>query len=174
MSSPISSRRLCSLSTSELFILCSIRLITHARRAGDAIEPLCREGFDAARLTTGHALHLDAALCAMETASGRPLDIHTVRCAEIGQDEELVLQTLLLLQHENEFGARRVLWRLLPPAAARIVLGHLDKLAIGMVRAGLFLPQLPYALQPCPAEALAARRLGITPDQEPPESFWLN
>jgi hypothetical protein len=174
MSSSISSRRLCSLGTAELFILCSIRLITQAQRGGDAIEPLCREGFDAARLTLAHALHLSAALCVMETASGRPLDIHNIRCPEIGQDEELVLQILLLLQHEHEFGARRVLWRLLPPAAARIVLSHLDELAIGMVRAGLLLPQLPYTLQPCPAEALAARQLGITPEREGGEVFWLN
>ncbi|MGE3476583.1 MAG: hypothetical protein AB7H70_12330 [Rhodospirillaceae bacterium] len=174
MSLSIASRRLCALSTSELFILCSIRLITQARRAGDAIEPLCREGFDAAHLTMAHALHLSAALHTMEMSSGRPLDVHNIRCIEIGQDEELVLQILLLLQHENEFGARRVLWRLLPPAAARVVLSHLNELAIGMVRAGLHLPQMPYALQPCPAEALAARRLGITPEREPPEGVWLN
>lgn len=174
MSPSISSRRLCALSTSELFILCSIRLITQARRAGDAIEPLCREGFDAAQLTMAHALHLSAALGIMETASGRSLNVHNIRCTEIGQDEELVLQILLLLQHENAFGARRLLWRLLPPAAARAALSHLDELAIGMVRAGLHLPQAPYALQPCPAEALAARRLGITPEREPAEGFWLN
>ncbi|MGE3332923.1 MAG: hypothetical protein AB7I36_04720 [Rhodospirillaceae bacterium] len=174
MSPSISSRRLCALSTPELFILCSIRLITQARRAGDAIEPLCREGFDAARLTMAHALHLSAALCVMETASGRSLDVQDIRCTELGQDEELVLQILLLLQHENEFGARRVLWRLVPPAAARVVLRHLDELAIGMVRAGLHLPQLPYALQPCPAEALAARRLGIAPECDVQDGFWLN
>ncbi|MCA0201910.1 MAG: hypothetical protein LCH56_13920 [Proteobacteria bacterium] len=174
MSPSVSSRRLCALNTSELFILCSIRLIMQARRAGDAIEPLCREGFDAAHLTIAHALHLSAALCIMETASGRSLDVHNIRCSEIGEDEELVLQILLLLQHENEFGARRVLWRMLPPAASRAVLSHLDEVAIGMVRAGLHLPQMPYALQPCPAEALAARRLGITPEREPVESFWLN
>jgi hypothetical protein len=170
----ISLRRLCALSTAELFIVCSIRLITQARRAGGPIEPLCREGFDAAHMTMAHALHLSAALCIMETASGRSLDVHDVRCPEIGKDEELLLQVLLLLQHENEFGARRVLWRLLPPAAARVVLTHLDGLALGMVRAGLHLPHAPYALQPCPAEALAARRLGITPEREQPEGFWLN
>ena len=95
-------------------------------------------------------------------------------CAEVGQDEELVLQVLLLLQHENEFGARRVLWKMLPPAAARIVLGHLDELALGMVRAGLLLPQSPYALRPCPAEALAARQLGVSPVQDTADHFWLN
>ena len=62
----------------------------------------------------------------------------------------------------------------LPPAAARIVLSHLDELAIGMVRADLLLPQQPYTLRPCPAEALAARQLGIGPERETAEGFWLN
>lgn len=85
-----------------------------------------------------------------------------------------MLQILLLLQHENEFGARRVLWKVLPPAAARIVIGHLDALATGMVQAELLLPRFPYALRPCRAEALAARRLGAAPVQDLAETFWLN
>lgn len=174
MSSTISSRRICSLSTAELFVLCSLRLIAQAIRDGREVDKTCREGFEVARLSTHHVQHLAAAVRAIDAAIGRPLDVHGVRCAEIGKDEEAVLQVLLLLQHENEFGARRVLWRLLPPAAARIVLGHLDELAIGMVRAGLLLPQLPYALRPCPAEALAARRLGVTQAQDAADTFWLN
>lgn len=174
MSSTIASRRMCSLGTAELFVLCSLRLIAQAAREGCEIDKTCREGFEIAKLTFAHAQHLASALRAMQAAVPRPLDIHDVRCTAIGADEEAVLQVLLLLQHENEFGARRVLWRMLPPAAARIVLTHLDELAIGMVRAGLLLPQLPYTLRPCPAEALAARRLGVTARSEQPETFWLN
>src|SRR5690606_33921209 len=98
-----------------------------------------------ARLNVTHAHRLAATMHAIEAAA-RPLDVRGAKCAEVGEDEELVLQVLLLLQHENEFGARRVLWRLLPPAAARIVLANLDEVAIAMVRAGLLLPQFPYAL----------------------------
>ncbi len=174
MSSPISTRRLCSLSTPELFVLCSLRLILQAIREGREIDAHCREGFEIARLSMAHAQHLAAAARIMDTAAGRPLDMRGTRCAEVGQDEELVLQVLLLLQHENEFGARRVLWKVLPPAAARIVISHLDAVALGMVRAGLLLPQFPYALRPCPAEALAARRLGAPADPALAETFWLN
>lgn len=174
MTSSIASRRLCSLTTPELFVLCSMRLMTQAVRDGREADKTCREGFEIARLTYAHAQHLACALRAMDAAASRTLDVRGPRCAEVGQDEELVLQVLLLLQHENEFGARRVLWKMLPPAAARIVLGHLDELALGMVRAGLLLPQSPYALRPCPAEALAARQLGVTPMQDLPEPFWLN
>ena len=174
MSSKISHRRLCSLSTPELFILCSIRLIAQAIRDGREIESLCREGFEIARLSVTHADRLAASIRAIEAAV-RPLEVRNAKCAEVGEDEELLLQVLLLLQHENEFGARRVLWRLLPPSVARIVLANLGEVAIAMVRAGLLLPQFPYALRPCPAEALAARRLGGTAfAKETAENFWLN
>lgn len=151
-----------------------MRLMTQAVRERREPDSTCRDGFEIARLTHAHAHHLACALRAMDAAASRTLDVRNPRCAEVGQDEELVLQVLLLLQHENEFGARRVLWKMLPPAAARIVLSHLDELALGMVRAGLLLPQSPYALRPCPAEALAARQLGVTPAQETADPFWLN
>jgi hypothetical protein len=174
MSPSIAARRLCSLTTAELFVLCSLRLVGRAVREGREIDEPCREGFEIARLTLRHAEHLAAAVSAMNDAARGPLDLHDVRCAEVSGDEERVLQVLLLLQHENEFGARRVLWKLLPPAAVRIVLAHLDALAIGMVRAGLLLPQQPYALRPCPAEALAARRLGAATGQDVAQNVWLN
>jgi hypothetical protein len=174
MSAASATRRLCSLTTPELFALCSLRLTARALREDREVDRACREGFEAARLTAAHARHLAAALQAMDAAAARPLDIRGPSCAEVGADEQLVLQVLLLLQHENEFGARRVLWRVLPPAATRVVLGHLDELALGMARAGLLLPPHPYTLRPCPAEALAARRLGITPSDDPMEASWLN
>lgn len=174
MTSSTASRRLCSLTTPELFVLCSMRLMTQAARERREPDKACRDGFEIARLTPAHVQHLAGALRAMDAAASRTVDVRSPHCAEVGPDEELVLQVLLLLQHENEFGARRVLWKMLPPAAARIVLGHLDELALGMVRAGLLLPQSPYALRPCPAEALAARQLGVTPTQEVSEPFWLN
>ena len=174
MISSIASRRLCALTTPELFVLCSMRLMTQAARARREPDKACREGFEIARLTHAHAQHLASALRAIDAAASRTLDVRGPSCAEVGQDEELVLQVLLLLQHESEFGARRVLWKMLPPAAARIVLSHLDHLALGMVRAGLLLPHSPYGLRPCPAEALAARQLGVTPTQEASDPFWLN
>lgn len=174
MTSSIAVRRLCSLTTPELFVLCSMRLMSQAVRERREPDKICREGFEIARLTNAHAQHLACALRAMDAAANRTLDVRSAHCTEVGQDEELVLQVLLLLQHENEFGARRVLWKMLPPAAARIVLSHLDELALGMVRAGLLLPQSPYALRPCPAEALAARQLGVLPVQETADHFWLN
>jgi hypothetical protein len=174
MSSPISTRRLCSLTTPELFVLCSLRLILPTARDGRDIGAHCREGFEIARLNVTHAQHLAAAVGVMDTGMGRPLDVRETTCAEVSQDEDLVLQVLLLLQHENEFGARRVLWKDFPPATARIVITHLDEVALGMVRAGLLLPPFPYALRPCPAEALAARRLGASLDPAVAEAFWLN
>jgi hypothetical protein len=174
MSPSIASRRLCALTTAELFVLCSLRLIGRTVREGGGIDAPCREGFEIARLTLQHAKHLASAVSAMNEAARRPLELHDVRCAEVSGDEELMLQVVLLLQHENEFGARRVLWKMLPPAAVRIVLAHLDELAIGMVRAGLLLPQQPYTLRPCPAEALAARRLSAAAGQDIAQNTWLN
>lgn len=174
MSPTISHRRLCALSTPELFILCSFRLIAQAIRDGREVDSICREGFEIARLSVTHAHRLAASIRAIEAAV-RPLEVRNAKCAEVGEDEELLLQVLLLLQHENEFGARRVLWRLLPPAVARVVLANLDEVAVAMVRVGLLLPPFPYVLRPCPAEALATRRLcETTLTRESAEAFWLN
>ncbi|MGE4062915.1 MAG: hypothetical protein AB7E79_06065 [Rhodospirillaceae bacterium] len=174
MSGSLSSRHLRTLTTSELFLLCSLRLTVEATRGKPELEKTCREGFEIARLTPADSQHLIAAVRAMGTTARRPIDVRTSCSPHVGLDEELILQVVLLLQYENEFGARRVLWRLLPPAAARVVLGHLEEVALGMARAGLHLPQLPYPLRPCPAEALAARQLGISPALELTDMSWLN
>lgn len=174
MSSLISARRVCSLNAAELFVLCALRLVAPAVRTNRDLDRRCREGFECARLSLAHARHLANAIRIMDDAHGRLIDIREIRCAEASADEERLLQVLLLLQHENEFGARRVLWTALPPKAARSALGCLGELARGMVRAGLHLPTFPYALRPCPAETLAARQLGIAPTSTSGETFWIH
>jgi hypothetical protein len=171
---PSSRRKVCALATPELFVLCSLRLIARAARGVRATEKLCGEGFALARLPPDDMWRLAAALKAMEAAAGRPLGIGDLCSAEVSADEDLVLQLVVLMQHDDAFGARRVLGTLLPPAAARTVLGHLEVLAHDMAGAGLRLSQLPYALRPCPAEPLAARRLGALRGGETSETPWLN
>ena len=94
MTSTNAVRRLCSLTTPELFVLCSMRLMSQAVRERREPDQTCREGFAIARLTNAHAQHLACALRAMDAAASRTLDVRSAHCAEVGQDEELVLQVL--------------------------------------------------------------------------------
>jgi hypothetical protein len=172
------SRRLCTLATAELFLLCSLRLTAQATRDGRRTNPAYRQGFESARLGAVHAERLAAAVNIIYVAGARAFDVRPPRCGDVSPDEELMIRTVRLLQEEDEFSARRMIWQFLPPSAARVVLQHLDGLAIGMVRAGLALPDFRTSRSTCPAEALAARRLaeaGAFPHApEPGESAWVH
>jgi len=65
MSSPISARRLCSMNTAELFVLCALRLVAPAARTKRDIDARCREGFESVQLAVTHARHLASALRVM-------------------------------------------------------------------------------------------------------------
>lgn len=173
----ISPRHLCTLTTPELFLLCSLRLSAQTAGSLRRVDAAYREGFERARLTPVHADRLLAAMRVIRM-SARTFDVRHPQCPEVSADEETVLQTTRLLQEEDEFSARRLAWRLLPPSAARLVIEHLDALAIGMTRAGLMLPDFRESTQTCPAAALAARRLAETTGRgagaDAPEPLWIN
>lgn len=172
-------RRLASLTTPELFLLCSLRLAADAVRNRRKTHAAYQEGFDRARLTPVLAERLSAAMVVIHVAAARSVHVHPLQCGEISPDEDLLLRLVRLLQEEDEFSARRLAWQLLPPGAARVALDHLDALAIGMTRAGLHLPDFRPTAPTCPAEALAARRLAEsagfkTARGETSDVLWMN
>ncbi|MEQ9446463.1 MAG: hypothetical protein RJS98_12930 [Rhodospirillaceae bacterium] len=80
-------------------------------------------------------------------AGSTQVKIHAANCANISDDEKRLLHTLAALQLGHTLEAFDILTHLLPGAAVRIALSHAESAAMGLARAGLFLPDRTWKLK---------------------------
>lgn len=86
----------------------------------------------------------------------RGLDMRCLKCRGLGRDEGRLLQALGFVQTGDEAGAAAILTDWLPPAAARLAMAPLARLAAAMSAAGLVIPARDFARGPLPTVTVAA------------------
>ena len=97
------------------------------------------------------------------TAAPQKVEIHAPVCPGISDDEKRLLHALAALQLGHTLEAFDVLTHLLPGAAVRIALSHVEAAALGLAGAGLFLPDRTWKLEELAlTHRLRAPRLGAT------------
>lgn len=117
----------------------------------------CMRLWVAGRLGAGHsgariermAVQLDAGgagpfmegyMAAINGGARRPIQIGCMGCTKVGADEQLLLDTLGLVQERRMFEALLALGPLVGRDAARAAVGNAERAVLLMARAGRFLP----------------------------------
>jgi len=139
MTDDMGPRRLAAIGFSEQFIVWAARSwIAHLDRGGTDLAHL-RHGFALAGAQDA-LVPLDGLLGVVAATARRRLDFRCLRCAEVGRDEEVLIEILAAIQHGRPSACRRGLDSWLPPAAARIAHACALRLGFAMRSARLTLP----------------------------------
>jgi len=144
------------LRTAEHFLLYAARLWV-ARFVDPAGQwPDLRQGFAAADLEHDGWPAFDALFAALAGGAHRSLDIRCLKCRTLAGDEGRLLQAVSLVQTGGTETAAAILADWLPPAAARLAMAPLSRLAAAMAAAGLVIPGRDFAIGRMPVVTVAA------------------
>lgn len=139
---PAEARTLDSLRLAERFVVWAIREWRRRWSDGEARPETLRRGFHHADIGDGLTPFCDF-MEALVAATRRPLDVRCMNCPYVSPDEDLALDAVAAAQRDRDEIAYALLLDALPPAAARIAIGHLAAFAHKMAESGLVLPRGP-------------------------------
>lgn len=128
---------ICALQTAEQFVLVTARLWVARHLKPEAPGRSLEAGMAAAGLPQAGYLAFDALFTIVSTAARRSLDVRCVHCAGVSADEARLLQMVSCIQNRGCASALELLEDWLPPAAARLGIGHLAMFAEALADRGL-------------------------------------
>lgn len=144
------------LRTAEHFLLYAARLWVARFIDPTGVWPDLRQGFAAADMENDGWPAFDALFAALAAGARRTLDIRCLKCRGLTGDEGRLLQAVSLAQNGRLDDAAAIMSDWLPPAAARIGMVPLTRLAQAMTAAGLTIPEREFAFGRVPSVTVAA------------------
>lgn len=128
------------LKTAELFVVSSLRLWVMSHSGPVDAYPDWREGLHRARIGTAGAVGFDTLCRILATTALRSLDVRSLTCKRLGEDEAWMLSLLGQLQHDRVGDAERILSSWCPPSAARLAITPARAFATALCARRLRLP----------------------------------
>jgi hypothetical protein len=120
------------LRTAELFVVSSLRLRVLPHSRPRQVYPDWRQGFAEAGIDPAGTWGFDALCRILVTTVLDSLDVRTLACDRLGDDEALLLRTLGLLQQGRVLASTSILRDRCPPAAARLALAPAHVFAMSL------------------------------------------